>query len=241
MNSETSLDESPQNLERPPGSAPSVRPTTTGPDRCRPEARVAEVVIPVILGVTVPEDHYYLVHSLIKTRCRKDMTQRGWTFAPFQGRQVEDLIHFDKKRHSPALVIRCPADDLGYVQKIASTDARVGNHLIRFGEPFIRQIEPCPVLTSPLVLVTSDSDTRGVKGTDFGMHVGKRLGAMLGRINFGVEFGPRRAVHIKGSRLFGHSVTIKGLTDKESIRLQIEGIGERRGMGLGAFWREGRR
>lgn len=196
------------------------------------------MVLPVILGATVPEDHHYLVYSMLKAKCRKDLTARGWTFAPLKGRRLDDIIHFHRKDGPPALVLRCPLADMSYVHKLASAEVRVSHHLLRFGDPVARDIEPCPVLRSPLVMVTSDAESSGVRGTNFGLHVGKRLGAMLGHLNFGVDIGPRRAVHIAGGRYFGHPVTVKSLTDQESIMLQCVGIGESRGMGLGAFWPE---
>lgn len=141
----------------------------------------------------------------------------------------------------PSLIIRCPLEDLGYIHKLEGKDIRVSHHMLRLGEPVVRDIEPHHKLRCPLVLVTSDDESRGVRGVDFGVHVGKRLGAMLGHLNFGVDVGTRRAVHIAGSRCFGHPVTVKSLTDEESVMLQCAGIGESRGMGLGAFWPEGRR
>lgn len=193
-------------------------------------------MLPVILGATVPEDHYYLVYSMLKTKCREDLTARGWTFRPLRGRQIEDMIHFHRKDGPPSLIIRCPMEDLGYIHKLEGKDIRVSHHLLRLGEPVVRDIEPHHKLHSPLVLVTSDDESRGVRGVDFGVHAGKRLGAMLGHLNFGVDVGPRRAVHIAGSRCFGHPVTVKSLTAEESMMLQCTGIGESRGMGLGAFW-----
>lgn len=195
--------------------------------------------MPVILGATVPEDHHYLLYSMLKAKCRSDITDRGWTFRPIMGRQVEDIIRLDLGAGRPSLIIRCPAEDLGYIHKIEGKDVRIGHHMIRLGEPVVRDIQPYHKLHCPLVMVTSDDESRGVRGVDFGAHVGKRLGAMLGHLNFGVDIGPRRAVHIAGSRCFGHPVTVKSLADQESMMIQGRGIGEKRGMGLGAFWTAG--
>lgn len=201
----------------------------------RSDQSQVELVFPVIAGATVPEDHYYLVHSMLKAVCRTDIGERGWTFAPLEGDEVGDLIRL-RRGSAPAFTLRLPREDVGWAQKLTGERLRVGDHLIQLGEPIQRELEPAPCLVSPLVLITSDDQPRGTSGIDFGVRLGRRLGALLSRYDFGVEAGPRRHVHIKGSRCFGHPVIVKGLTDEESILLQEVGSGGRRAMGLGSFW-----
>jgi len=154
---------------------------------------------------------------------------------PFFGRERGDILHFHREDGLHAFRIRLPLEDVGYTHQLVDRPITIGGHLLILGEPVIRELQPKPVLHADLVLVSSDKATRGVSGLDFGLHIGKRLGAILQRTTFGVKFGDRRAVHIKGSRLFGHAVTVLGLDDEESLLLQRDGIGEARSMGCGVL------
>lgn len=194
-----------------------------------------DAYLPIKAGTTVPLDWRYVTYSMLKQECRSDLTQRGWQILPFFGRQRGDLLHFHREDGLHAFRVRLPLEDLGYLRKLEDRPITIARNLLILGECVIRELESKPVLHSDLVLISSDKDTRGVRELEFGGHVGKRLGAMLGRTTFGIEFGPRHAVHIKGSRLFGHAVTVKGLRDDESLLLQREGIGEARSMSCGVF------
>lgn len=194
-----------------------------------------DVYLPIKAGNTIPLDWRYMTYSMIKQEIRSDLTQRGWQILPFFGRERGDILHFHREDGLQALRLRMPLEDVGYIHALVDRPVTIGGHLLILGEPVLRELAPKPVLHADLVLISSDKDTRGVRDMEFGMHVGKRLGAFLGRTTFGVQFGARRAIHIKGSRLFGHSVTVLGLTDDESLMLQRDGIGEARSMGCGVM------
>lgn len=200
-----------------------------------PESPFVDVYWPIKHGSTIPLDWRYLTYAMLKTRIRSDITQRGWQLLPFFGRERGDILHFHREDGLHALRVRMPVEDVGYAHHIVGEPVHIGNHLLILGEPVTRALEAKPVLHSDLVLISSDGDTRGVRGMDFGFHVGKRLGAILGRTTFGVKFGDRRHIHIKSSRCFGHAVTVMGLTDEESMLLQSQGIGEARAMGCGVM------
>jgi len=189
-----------------------------------------DVVYPIEMGGAVPLDYRYCVYSAVKTS-HHDMTERGWQLCPISGTREGDLLRLESG--DSEVRVRMPKADTAHVN-IGSV-LRVSDFVLVLGDPFVQPIQPCPVLSSNLVIVTSDDEPRGVRGVDYGVHVGKRIGALLGHLGVGVEIGERRPMHVSGSRLFGHSVTIKGLSDNESIRLQSEGMGQKRAMGCGVF------
>lgn len=178
---------------------------------------MVEAYLPIREGATVPEDWRYLVYSMLKHECRPDITARGWQLLPIHGRKRGDLIHFHRDDGLHCLRLRVPVGDLGYLAKLEGRPVRVSQHLLILGEPCVREIARAPVLHSEIVVITSDEEDRGVRGEEYGLHVGKRLGAMLGHLDFGVDIGKRT------------------LTPEESARLQLEGIGESRGIGCGVF------
>lgn len=196
---------------------------------------LVDAYLPISAGATVPLDYRYLVYSMLKHECRSDLTARGWQLLPIHGRVRGDLLHFHRHDGLHALRVRLPISDLGYLRKIEGRPVHVSQHLLIMGEVVLREMQPAPVLGAELVVVTSDAETRGVRGEEYGLHVGKRLGAMLGRLDFGAQIGKREAIHIAGSRCFGHSLRVMGLTDDESLLLQRVGIGEKRAMGCGVF------
>jgi len=193
-------------------------------------------VLPIAAGATVPADHGYLVHAMLKSECRPDITARGWTFQEMDGRRTGGVIELDHRK-APALTLRVPQEDLGYVMKLPRQQVRLGQHLLVLSDPLVRQVAPHHRLRSEFVYVTSDKHSIGVRYEDFGVHVGKRLAHMLGRVDFGVLVGKVRTRHIAGVKHYGYPVDVISLTDEESLMLQWHGIGEGRGMGFGSIWR----
>jgi len=182
-------------------------------------------------GGAVPEDHYYIVYSMLKSKI-DGYKDKGVTFLPIDGDRSGDLIELDDSN----LILRCPEKHSGDIsQSIGDTFVKVGEHILRTGSVQKESLPESPVLKCELCLVTSDYDPRGVRRDELCFQVGKRLGARLGHLDFGCEIGHRRHVHISGTRCFGHTVTVKGVSDEESIALQSDGIGQKTAMGLGQF------
>jgi CRISPR-associated protein Cas6 len=194
---------------------------------------LVECVFPIVMGGSIPADYRYLLYSALKAEFPQ-LTERGWSFLPIAGEPQGDLLELRADRQYE-LAVRMPRVDLQFVEGMSKHAVRIGNHIIVLGEPRVRPIRPAPVLRSDLVIITSDDETRGVRGIEYGMHIGKRLGAMLGHLDFGVKIGDRRRIHIRGTRCFGHVVTVLSVSNDESLKLQRHGLGESRAMGCGVF------
>lgn len=170
-------------------------------------------------GTGIPKDYHYILYSAVKSKY-SSLTDDGWKVYSKNGN----------------VVIRCAEK---YVEDAVGTLAedflRLGDDILRLGMASWDRIKPIPVMTSTPVIVTSDSEDRGVRPPDYHYHIGKRLGCLIESKNFGCDIHEREPVHIAGTRHFGHRVTIKGMSDKESILLQKRCIGESNAMGLGVF------
>ncbi|MDZ7703321.1 MAG: type I-MYXAN CRISPR-associated protein Cas6/Cmx6 [Trueperaceae bacterium] len=189
-----------------------------------------DVVYPIKMGGAIPYDHHYALHGAIKSE-HVDFSERGWRPLRIKGARQGGLLELDAGESE--LRIRLPKSDTDHID--LGSVLRISDFVLVLGDPYIQPIRPAPVLKSDVVLITSDDERWGVTGVDYGVHIGKRLGAMFGHLHFGVEVGDRRPVHVSGQKHHGNPVTVKGLSDDESIRLQVEGIGQKRAMGCGVF------
>lgn len=189
-----------------------------------------DVVYPIKMGGAIPSDYRYCVYSAVKSE-HPDMTERGWKLCPIRGRRQGDLLELDAGESE--LRVRIPKSDTPHIG--LGSVLRVSDFVLVLGEPYVQPLHSHPVITSDLVLVTSDDEPRGVRGIDYGVHIGKRVGVTLGHLGVGIEVGDRVPIHVSGARCFGHRVTLKGLSDEESIHLQSKGIGQKRAMGCGVF------
>lgn len=190
------------------------------------------MTLPIKRGAAIPADHRYVMHAAIKAH-EPDMTRRLWAFAPIRGKQQGDLLEL---KDWSTLKLRVPEADIGSVVAFSEKTHTIGGHLVEFGEPkLLHPLPRPPVLRADMVLVTGDRAPHGHRDVWFGDAIGRRLGAMLGRYDFGVYYGERRHMQIHQTRLWGQEVAVKGLTEEESLRLQLEGLGQKRAMGCGFF------
>jgi len=196
-----------------------------------------------LLGASAPEDHHYLLYAAIKsTLDLGDITERGWQLRKIQGGRVQEneTIHFDRRDADPYFCIRLPMEDIGRARALEGETIRLSHHLLQVGAPVASEIKHADNLESDLVIIKNgDRAPRGHSEGDLGASVGKRLGAWLGRSDFGIEVGERRWVHVAGARYFGSPVKISALREGESELIQRRGIGGRQSMGCGTFWAEG--
>jgi len=197
----------------------------------------------IAAGASAPEDHHYLLYSAIKsTLDLPDITERGWQLRKIRGGRPQDneTVHFGRRDdEAPHFCIRLPKDDIGRALALEGETIRLSHHLLEVGAPVVSEIRRTPNIVSDLVLIKNgDRAPRGYRAGDLGAAIGKRLGAWLGRADFGVELGDRRWCHVTGERYFGHPVRVSGLRDDESELVQRVGVGGRNSMGCGTFWPE---
>ena len=198
---------------------------------------MVEIRFPIIGGGAIPRDHRYILYSAIKHRLGGDLSGRDgldWQLLPIEGECQGELLELRAERDH-YLRMRVPKDRCGKVLPLQEEPLRLGNHMLMLGKPTVSPLTRHHWVRSEMVVVRSDEQTKGVEPIDFGFHIGKRLGAMLGHLDFGVKISDQRHIHIAGQRIRGHAVDVLSLTDDESIELQSSGIGEARRMGCGVF------
>jgi len=192
-----------------------------------------------VRGATAPADHYYLLHSCIKTQCCRRLTERGWQLRLIQGGERDgDLLRFDRGPDA-SLMMRLPEDDLEECLALHDTTFQLGDHFLAVDSPQVQPIRPVPNLVADCVHISHDErGSKGLNRGNLGAGVGKRLGAQFGHLNFGIVVEEHISWDVKGTTLHGNRVRVLGLDDDESLWLQRHGLGEKNSWGCGTFWPE---
>lgn len=128
------------------------------------------------------------------------------------------------------LRLRLSAAALPTVLPLAGKVIEIDGHRLRIGIPQTTLLDPAPILYAHLVTTRNGQDEQR-----FDAEVRHQLDAISAQAT--ATRGKRRVFRIKDKTVVAHSLLISGLTADESIRLQQQGLGGRRKMGCGVFYR----
>jgi CRISPR-associated endonuclease/helicase Cas3 len=136
---------------------------------------------------------------------------------------------------------RLPAEHVALVLPLSGKTLNVAGHRIRLGVPSLSLLQPSSVLGARVVTIKNATDpeafTRAAQ--DQLALLGIKGNLELPIVPRGVRQGEpkRQVVRIKQTRVVGFAVRVASLTPDESLLLQERGIGGRRRMGCGLFFR----
>lgn len=194
-------------------------------------------------GASVPRDHGYALYAAITTRLPLLHGARWLGVHPINGRAVDDVVLLGRTSH---VRLRLPADRIGEVLGLAGARLNVGGSHVQVGPPVVHALEPRPSLDARLVLLKlTEPPTRAnaALGRDvldndafaerYRAELGRQLAAL--DVKAELELRGRRSMRIKGRRLIGYSVRLRGLDPDASLRIQERGLGGRRALGCGLF------
>lgn len=134
------------------------------------------------------------------------------------------------------LAMRLPESELDALLGLQEEPLRLGEHLVMVGEPTVQPVRPSPNLESDLVYADGDHVPNGLNAGNLGGYIGKQLGAEFGHRDFGIRVGEHRTFHVDSHLQHGNAVTLRGLSDEESLWVQCHGIGQKQSWGCGTFW-----
>jgi CRISPR-associated protein Cas6 len=145
------------------------------------------------------------------------------------------------------LWLRAPAEAIPQLLPLAGRSLEVGGHSLRLGVPQVRALTPAAVLVARVVTLKGCTEAGR-----FLEEARRKLDALGVRgelevpaVNRGERTGElrRHVLRIKGARLVGFPLHVRGLTAEESIQLQESGLGGRHHLGCGFFipWTPSRR
>ena len=187
-----------------------------------------------IQGRQLPADHGYALYSAV-TRALPELHGQPWlgielvSGVPWR----EGIIALPAR--GAALRLRVPADRYGTLLPLAGRRLDIAGHPLRLGIPTARPLQPAPSLYARVVTIKKFTEPEPL--LDAARRQLDALGVTAtlelpindeGRVR-------RRVITIRDRRVVGFSLAAHGLTDSNSLLLQIHGLGGRRSMGCGHF------
>jgi len=193
-------------------------------------------------GKTLPADHGYSLYSALKQICQA----QGFEIAPevlissISGvGNKQGMIYLN--RHS-RLRLRCPADQSQTWYRLLQNQVLdLRGNLIRLIQPRLTMIQAKSVLTSRLVVIKLDEWNDHTAPQYFLESCQKGLERLEIQGQPFIESSPdgnlaRRSLRIHGKHVMGFGVTVEGLSNEDSIKLQCLGLGGRGHFGCGWFY-----
>lgn len=198
-------------------------------------------------GKTLPADHGYSLYSSIKKiwqnsalipEVNKDIAPEVLISSIFGLINNKGIIFLN---HKSRLSIRCPDNQASLWYRILQNQVLdIQGHLVRLIQPRLTIISPSPVLTSHLVVIkleTWDNHTAPQYFLDSCKKALDRLEIQGQPFIESHKNGnlARRSLRIRGKHIMGFGVTVEGLSDEDSMKLQCLGLGGRGHFGCGWF------
>lgn len=186
-----------------------------------------------VIGETLPADHGYGLYSAL--------THWNQRIHNLEGLSIQTIAGIPDKQGKIYLTersrfrIRLPYDKLPLVYGLAGKALTIGNHTIRLGIPQIYPIQPTSQLKARIVTIKGYQEPEsfleaalkqledlGIKGT------------VVIPVNEEGE-AERKTIKIKQFTVVGFKLGVFDLSDEDSIKLQVYGLGGKRRMGCGVF------
>jgi CRISPR-associated protein Cas6 len=199
-----------------------------------------------VQGKTLPVDHGYQLYSSISKVIPSIHGNKDVAILPINGVFAGNrLLRLDKRSY---LNIRAPSDQVRQALPLAGKTLNIANHKVRVGVPNTRALLPSSRLYCRLVIIKGftepgpfleavqrQMEALKVQGVAQLIEQPDIVEANRGR-NHGSHCGClRRTTRIRDKEIVGFAVKVKGLSDKDSITVQENGIGGRRRFGCGIF------
>jgi CRISPR-associated protein Cas6 len=194
-----------------------------------------EIGFPIVEGEIFPADNAYGLYSAIshihaEIHARDDISIQSISGKPHAPGKIQ--LH----RHSQ-LRIRIPYDPeiIGLILPLAGQKLTVGIHSIQLGIPMMSPLQPVSTLRSRIVTIKKFQESE-----PFLAAVQRQLDALeiTGIVKIPLNKNgeiDRKAIKIKQYSVVGFGVEISNLSDEDSIKLQIAGLGGKHKMGCGIF------
>jgi CRISPR-associated protein Cas6 len=186
-----------------------------------------------VIGKTLPADCGYGLYSAL--------THWNQTIHELEGLSVQTIAGIPDKQGKIYLTdrscfrIRLPYDKLSLVYGLAGQSLTIGNHTIRLGIPQIYPIQPTSNLKARIVVIKGYQEPEAFLQAalrqleDLGI-----TGTIVIPVNEKGE-AERKTIKIKQFTVVGFKLGIFDLSDEDSLKLQVYGLGGKRRMGCGVF------
>jgi CRISPR-associated protein Cas6 len=186
-----------------------------------------------VVGETLPADHAYGLYSAL--------TNWNEAIHNLEGLSIQTIAGIPDKQGKIYLSdrsrfrIRLPYDKLPLVYGLAGQALTIGIHTIRLGIPQIYPLQPVSMLKARIVTI------KGYQEPEAFLEAALRQleeleirGTIVIPVDREAE-AERKAIKIKQFTVVGFKLGVFDLSDEDSIKLQVYGLGGKRRMGCGVF------
>ncbi|NJK35261.1 MAG: type I-MYXAN CRISPR-associated protein Cas6/Cmx6 [Oscillatoriales cyanobacterium SM2_2_1] len=186
-----------------------------------------------VTGQSLPADHGYGLYSAIAHLAPQVHEQEGisiLTIAGIPDRQGK--IFLTERSH---LRMRLPYECMPMVYHLAGKQLSIGSHSIRLGIPQIFMLRPADRLRARIVTIKNHQEPESFLAAARSQL--EALGIVGEAIMpLDVEGKPdRKTLKIKTYSVVGFGLEVSGLSEEDSIKLQVFGLGGKHRMGCGVF------
>ncbi len=192
-----------------------------------------------VRGKTIPRDHGYALYGAI-SRAAPELHGVDWLNICGIGAKMGGPGTLSL--HEPGtLRLRIPVDKVGAVIGLAGKQLEIAGRLVVLGVPTVTPLVPAAVLDARLVYIRLTTGAKGNALTFSPEAFAQRFSAEANRqiakhnISCTLEIRGRDEIRVGGQRLIGFALRASGLTDEDSLKLQVVGLGGKRTMGCGVF------
>jgi CRISPR-associated protein Cas6 len=194
-----------------------------------------ELGFPIVSGEILPADHGYGVYSAISHISGEIHDRDDINIQTISGKPDEQgKIHLHA--HSQ-LRIRIPyhPEIISLVLPLAGQKLTIGTHEIQLGIPVMLPLQPVSTLRSRIVTIKKFQEPEPfLEAVQRQLDAIEITGIVKIPLNRKGE-SDRKAIKIKQYSVVGFGVEISHLSDEDSLKLQIAGLGGKHKMGCGIF------
>ncbi len=199
-------------------------------------------------GKTLPADHGYSLYSAIKQSWQQSDLEATQNTEIAPKVLISSISGLGNRQGTISLTrrsrfrLRCPAEQAQvWYRALQNQVLDIQGHLVRLIQPRLTIIQPTPILTSRLVVIKLEAWDNQTAPQYFLESCQKALERLEIRGQPFIESNTdgdlaRRSLRIKGKHIMGFGVTVEGLSDEDSIKLQCLGLGGRGHFGCGWFY-----
>lgn len=201
--------------------------------------KIINLVFPV-QGTTLHADHN---HRLLGSLSEKIPQLHN-----FEGLAINTISGIPDKQgtivltSSSRLYLRLPVEAIALVYPLVGQTLTIGEYQIKLGNPELQTLQGCESLKSRLVTIKGYTEPMS-----FLEAANRQLQALEIQANIGIpanEEGEPKRLTLKINKpdqkrsytIVGFSVVVSDLTEEDSIKLQIHGLGGKRRLGCGVFY-----
>lgn len=194
-----------------------------------------ELGFPIIAGNLLPADNAYgsysaISHAMPLLHDRNDISIQSIAGKPYEPGKIQVSSRSQIK-------IRMPYESeiISAVLPLAGQTLTIGVHEIQLGIPMMSPLQPFSVLRSRITTIKKFQEA-----PEFLLAAQRQLDALeiKGTANIplnGQGVIDRKVIKIKSYTIVGFGLEVSDLSDEDSLRLQIVGLGGKHKMGCGIF------